>query len=981
MSANANTVILKGHVRFSDGVVAPGRTITVVVDTTGTTCRLSGNVGTDGNGQYYDSLVCAAGSGIRSIIISTQNCDGSILTKSLDIPAGRDTTIEYNFALSCPSCIGGYRDSISGSTGTFYSTGTAGTGDSITARVWDFGDTTAEIFGNLAQITHQFTYGGSHTVCMTIRTALGCSVGICNAVVTSAPPSPTCTSNFIDSIKTNAVTFYSTATSSDSIVSRVWSFGDTTANVTGNSATTTHTYANGGTHTACLAITSSKGCTNSVCKAVVTTLPPVTCTSNFTDSIKDATVIFSSTATSSDSIVSRVWSFGDTTANVTGNNTTTTHTYANSGTHNACLAITSSKGCTNTVCKNITVVKPVCVSNFTDSIRDGSVTFLSTATAPAGDTIVSRTWNFGDSTTAPAVLGGNNTSAAYRYSHNGTYTACLNIATSKGCTSSSCKPVAISSSVLNCVSNFTDTLFGVNANLNSTATIAAGDTITSRLWTFGDNTAPQAGNHPGITHEYPGTGAYNTCLAIVTAKGCMNTTCKTVPVTASIPCKSNFTDTIKGSTVVFVSAATATDSIISRTWNFGDTINTSTLPGNLLAPSHQYAKAGSYTACLTIATSKGCNSQVCKVVNITPANAPSCISVFADSISGPTVTFISRAQSNDSIISRTWDFGDTTATAGGNLLNVTHQYAKAGTHTACLVIKTAHGCSSQVCNAVTTGNPPSAAIPNCKLEFSDSIRANYVSFYSHIPATAAANDSVTSRTWTFGDSSATLTGNTASPAHQYAGPGTYAVCVAFKTASGCSGKACGTVTIVPPAPAAPPPACNAGFTSTLVGDTASFTAVDYVSPNDSIVSRAWGFGNGAAPITNQANPSVIFTQPGMYTVCTKIKTARGCESGFCETFIISDTSHQNSSSDVKIISISPNPVSSQTTVVIFSKNNNVDAELDIFDVYGTKRWTGKKTLLQGNNSTVISTSFLASGLYYFRVTSSYGVQSLPLYKF
>jgi hypothetical protein len=68
------------------------------------------------------------------------------------------------------------------------------------------------------------------------------------------------------------------------------------------------------------------------------------------------------------------------------------------------------------------------------------------------------------------------------------------------------------------------------------------------------------------------------------------------------------------------------------------------------------------------------------------------------------------------------------------------------------------------------------------------------------------------------------------------------------------------------------------------------------------------------------------------------------------------------------------------TTVVWSAPNNVAAELAIYDVYGNKKWSMNKNLLQGNNITIVPTAFLQAGPYIFRVTTSYGIKSRNFYK-
>lgn len=62
-----------------------------------------------------------------------------------------------------------------------------------------------------------------------------------------------------------------------------------------------------------------------------------------------------------------------------------------------------------------------------------------------------------------------------------------------------------------------------------------------------------------------------------------------------------------------VSIAAPNDTIISRKWSFGDGDSTY----NTVDPIHIYKRAGAYNACLNIKTVKGCESKICKTINVT----------------------------------------------------------------------------------------------------------------------------------------------------------------------------------------------------------------------------------------------------------------------------------------------------------------------------------------------------------------------------
>jgi hypothetical protein len=121
---------------------------------------------------------------------------------------------------------------------------------------------------------------------------------------------------------------------------------------------------------------------------------------------------------------------------------------------------------------------------------------------------------------------------------------------------------------------------------------------------------------------------------------------------------------------------------------------------------------------------------------------------------------------------------------------------------------------------------------------------------------------------------------------------------------------------------------------------------------------------------------------GMYNSCLQIKTLYGCEAQVCKQVVVQDTvtTPQSSVDYVKIISINPNPVVTRMMATIFSRNSNVEAEITIYDIYGTRKLTVKKLLAQGNNMIEIGTEFLYHGPYFLKVSTKNGIDSKAFYK-
>jgi len=505
------------------------------------------------------------------------------------------------------------------------------------------------------------------------------------------------------------------------------------------------------------------------------------------------------------------------------------------------------------------------------------------------------------------------------------------------------------------------------------------DSILSRKWSFGDGTYDSTQVNP--THTYAQTGGYNVCLRIKTRNGCVSEICKFVQA-GNYECHPEFNFEPVPGTVNLIrfnsapSTISPTDSIINRKWTFGDGTS---LNGNVIAPLHQYNNPGAYSVCLTIKTKLGCEKIVCKPIVFGQLN---CHANFLHEVLAPTpntsgraVKFRSQTSTTgplDSIVNRKWKFGDGT-NLDGNVIEPVHVYQQPGAYMVCLYITSARGCKDSVCKPVVV--PPHTF--RCQPKFTHFATGLSVKLNS-APSMLAPGDSITNRFWTFGDG--TSGGNLAEINHVYARAGEYEVCLRIQTRSGCMETWCKKVAVVNVAGN-----CVPYFTAEQIPGavrTIRFNSIASYSqlPGDSIVERLWTFGNGATLGGNVINPTHQYNIRGAYTVCLKLKTRLGCETRWCREIMVQGLDSNNTGEAVKIVSLYPVPVTTLLNAVIWSKYNNVNSTLAIYDIYGVKKWSQNKLLSIGNSTHLVPVSQLANGPYIFRVTTIYGVTSRNFYK-
>ena len=263
----------------------------------------------------------------------------------------------------------------------------------IASYAWDFGDDTTAT--GVMPAAHTYT-NGEYIVKLTVTDYFG-NVGIALVIITVGEAgAPTAVINVTPGTSGTApfeVIFdaYGSSVVSDcsacSIVSYAWNFGDGT---TGTGITIEHTYAAAGTYNVILTVTDSNGNTGyasvtitvsevEVPTAVISTIPdPPT-------DIAPFTVIFdASQSSSSYSIVSYGWNFGDT---GTDTGMTTSHTYTTAGTYTVILTVTDSNSNVGYDSVTITVYEAGVPSTIT--LQANPVT----VTAGGGTSLITATVN------------------------------------------------------------------------------------------------------------------------------------------------------------------------------------------------------------------------------------------------------------------------------------------------------------------------------------------------------------------------------------------------------------------------------------------------------------------------------------------------------------------------------------------------------------------------------------------------------------
>ena len=340
----------------------------------------------------------------------------------------------------------------------------AGSGRTITAYAWNFGDGSTT---NGVTTSHTFTAPGVYNVVLRVTDSAG-ETGTTSSRVTVTGGTPTASFVFSPTAPTTttAVQFNGTASSAPTgrtITGHAWNFGDGS---TGTGGTTSHTFTTAGVYNVALTVTDSEGDTDTTSSAVTVTVEASqTPTASFVFSPTAPTtaspVQFNatvSTATAGRTITGYAWNWGDGTADGTG--VTPSHTFTTIGVRNVVLTVTDSAGATGTATQAVTVIRGPTAS-FTASPSPtplGALTVVDAeaSTASDGATITSYTWNFGDTvatfTCSIPAAGGDDPACvattpqifSHTYGTPASYTITLTVTDSLGKTNTATQPLVVS---------------------------------------------------------------------------------------------------------------------------------------------------------------------------------------------------------------------------------------------------------------------------------------------------------------------------------------------------------------------------------------------------------------------------------------------------------------------------------------------------------------------------------------------------------
>ncbi len=522
------------------------------------------------------------------------------------------------------------------------------------------------------------------------------------------------------------------------------------------------------------------------------------------------------------------------------------------------LKVTDSSGCFHIDTVNVrTYPKPTAKLFFTNVCLNQTMNFSDSSTF-AIDSIVSWSWDFGDSTPLNPIQ-----NPSHTYTTPGTYTVSLIVATNHSCKDTITKSVVVHPlpNVQFTTANVCD---GTSVQFTDSSNIISTDTIQSWTWDFADGSS--LNNNQNTSHLYSAAASYAVQLLVISNFGCPDSITKTVIVHPNPISNFNNTSVCHLNSTQFTdSSTTALGTLSSWLWNFDDASPLNNTP----SPSHLYANEGNYTVTLIVNNSFGCADTASKSVPV--YFNPIAGFTYSDVCFKDSMHFVNTSSVDNytSISSYSWVFGDGSAT--NNLLNPAHYYSNAGTDTVTMIATTADGCSDTSAAVVKTFDPPASVFSFNDICLYDS--AHFVN-----TSTSPTMGSIASWSWNFGDGSP-LNTTVWSPSHIFSNSGNYPITLITVSSNlGCPDTQ-QTAIIVPPTPVA-----NFGFTDVCLNTSMNFYDMSFIA-SGSIASWSWDFGDSTSMGTTQL-PVHNYSNPGTYTVILIVTTNNGCKDTITKNVVV-----------------------------------------------------------------------------------------------
>lgn len=322
--------------------------------------------------------------------------------------------------------------------------------------------------------------------------------------------------------------------------------------------------------------------------------------------------------------------------------------------------------------------------------------------------------------------------------------------------------------------------YSVSQDQISFAPAATGNTVRHN-WQFGDGSTDFFSDTP--THIYNFPGQYTVSHTIRdSVNNCIDSSFQVINLDFTPTCSVNITyakpSPLSGRYIFFPRISISGSVLQSIEWTING-VSTS----NQESFDYTFTQAGIYEVCVKIQAVSGCIAQKCYTINYQPyikCNTGIGFTHTADIAQIRQINFM--ASPDQPQLRYTWNFGDGHSGFGSN---ASHLYSQPGTYTVALVVTDSLSyCVDSLSKTIRLDARPSES---CTASFTHlTNQEGQASFL------AISNQAISSQTWTIfsADSSHAVVLNATDPIYNFTDTGSYYVCLAVTTVTGCTFAYC-----------------------------------------------------------------------------------------------------------------------------------------------------------------------------------------------
>ncbi|MCW2498347.1 MAG: Carbohydrate-binding and sugar hydrolysis, partial [Frankiales bacterium] len=672
-------------------------------------------------------------------------------------------------------------------------------------------------------------------------------------------------------------------------------------------ATATHTYTTAGTYTVSVTVTDSGGLSATKTATVVMDAPPTAALTVTPASGTAPLAVTADARASSDGdgtpIASYHFNFGDGTTTGPQTGGTADHTFAAAGAYTVTVTVTDTAGHIGTASATVSVSRadfaPLAALTVTPSTGSAPLAVLADASGST-DTdatpITSYSFDFGDGSAATAES--SSATAPHTYTTPGTYTAKVTVKDGANLSSTATATVTVADGPPAVAMTVTPTTgegsvaAPLVVNVDATgSTDADGTPIATYLFDFGDGSAvigPQA--QGTMSHQYATPGSHTLRVTVTDTANLSSTKTQEIVVLApnAAPVAGLAATPASGTAPLLVTldAGSSTDTdhkpVKEYRFAFGDgTPVTAAQPG--ATTTHTYARAGSYTAEVTVTDTGGLSSTASVRIEVAAPNSPPTATLVLTSGAGSSITADASGSTDadaSPIGSYDFAFGDGASTGTQPGATANHTYTATGTYTVTVTVTDTAGLSSTATATISVSTDDEAP---------DAVLAVTLAPPRTVTADASGSTDgdatpIKSYGFNFGDGFTAVQGEP-TLTHTYAAAGTYTITLTVTDTAGLLSEATSTVTV---GAGDLPPIATLALTPT--SGTAPLTVTADASGSSDpdggpIADYSINFGDGGVPSTGPTT-SHTYTTPGTYTVTLTVSDAGGATSEATGTVVV-----------------------------------------------------------------------------------------------